>query len=155
MRRMDRDEDQPVQILRQRQRARDPCRRQQVVRLVDQQPVRPPGSGTQLQYARQQRSKKRRPVAQRQPEQIDYQVLFLLEQLQSLVDAWRPLSVAQNDGALKALVVSFGVKDAELILLLLQALQQGGGDGRFTAAGWSGNEQLDAIGGQADFVPSF
>lgn len=74
---------------RQYQRRAGPGGGQQVVSLVDHNPMRPCGRDAQLGKKRQQLGKKAGPVGEIDPEEVDHDVLLgIAEKLDNLGKAW-------------------------------------------------------------------
>ena len=133
-----------------------PTRGQQVVGLVHDQPVRPAGPRPHLLQARQQRQEERRPVRERQADQVDHRVLVRGSSAAAAPRRrrGRAARVPSDDGLANVLVVPFGVDDAELVSRLGQPLQQAGGQRRFAAARGAGDQQVGAVGRTRTSVPS-
>jgi len=99
-----------------------------LMRFVDDGPMRAAPRGAQFLQPRQQSGEEGRAVVERDSEEVDDDVLRrLVEQFEDLVHVRLAAVVAQDDRALEGRVIAFGVNDAELIAFFGQALEKAAG----------------------------
>ena len=115
--------------------------------FVEHQPVWPAGARAQVAQAWQQAREERRPVGDRQTDQVGDAVFVRLgEQLHELVDARRPVGRAHGHGVLQCFVVAFRIDHAEGPLALGQPFEQAGGQARLAAARRADEQQVRTVG---------
>ena len=112
---MDGDEDDAGDVLGERQRGPVAGLRQQVVRLVDHQPVRPAGLRPQAGEVGHELGEEGGPLVQPEAERVDDHVRAGIgKQPEDLLLLRRRRAAADRDGVAEVLVVAFGIEDAEL-----------------------------------------
>ena len=86
------------------------------MRLVDDDPVRPPGPDPQRRELRQELEEESRPLLEREAGEVHDDVgVGLLERRQDLLDARRAIGSAEDDGLRERPVIAFRIDDARLI----------------------------------------
>src|ERR1700680_1501895 len=103
-----RDEGYAIELARERKRSCIRGGRQQVVGLVDKDPVRPAGASPQLLKLRQEGVEERWPALERDAEQVDDQALRgLREHVKHFGDTGLALGTSKNDGACDLAIIAF------------------------------------------------
>jgi hypothetical protein len=134
-RRIDGHEHATPEIAAERRRGLAVNPRQEVMRIVDDQPVRPPKADAQPEDGRQEPFEE--PTARRQVERqrADGDVeVPAPQQPDRLVERRRPVLAADDDGALEGLVVALRVDQAEVLPLVDHAIGQQPDEARLAAA---------------------
>src|SRR5947209_3609495 len=124
-----------------------PFERQQVVGLVENNPMWARGTSPEHPKARKDLTKEDWPICELNPEQIHIQVnLRILENGKHFVDGNRMIPITKSDDSLRGPVIALRINKADLITLRYKALHDTGDDGGFAAARRSGNQDIHAIG---------
>ena len=144
--RCDAHEQHAFELLRESDIRRLPVRRHHMMGFVDDQPVRTSRAGSQVAKPRKQCHEEPGALVELHAHEIDHRALLgLAQQLFALFDFRRMFGAAEHDGGFDAVVVAFGIDDAEGVLLLAQAFHETGGHGRFASAGSADDECVHAI----------
>ncbi len=105
--------------------ARGAVRRQQVLRLVDDNPMGMPQASAQLRELRNQCAHKRRARLRGQSRKIHHATLIrAAQQPQNLLRGGRPIRTAKRHGLGDRTVVALDINDAKRIALHSESLQQ-------------------------------
>ena len=140
------DQNRLPELLRQSLGQMPPFDRQQVVGLIENNPMWARGTGSEHSKARKELTEEDWPICELNPEEIDIQVnLRILENGKHFVDAHRMIPIAQSDHSLRRPVIALGIDNADLIVLRYEALHETGDDGGFAAARGSGYQDIYAI----------
>lgn len=108
--------------------------------------MRPPGARTQTAQAREELSEILRPVGQWHTQQVDVEIhLRIFQHRQHLAVAGCMLPVAQRDYLLQRRVVTFRVKDANLVVMVDQSFNDSGSDSGLTTPGRPCNQDVHPI----------
>lgn len=109
--------------------------RHQVMGLVDDQPMRPPGASAQRGDIRHECCEETRPLLEFKGESVDDDVgLRLGKQLRHLFLDWRRCRIADRHRTFQSFVIAFGVEDAELDVTFVHAFGQSRYKRRFADA---------------------
>ena len=126
----------------------------EVVRLVDDDPVGPAGPGPQLLEARQQSVEEGGPVLDRDTDQVDDGILpGTGQEIEGSLDGGSLLRLAQDDRAFERRVIPLGIDDRELVTGLGEPLQQPGGDRRLAAPRCPRDQDVHSVAVDADLGP--
>jgi hypothetical protein len=121
---MDGDEDHSGEVVREVGAIDSRRLRQHVVRLVDDDPMRPADARPQLEQGRQQLGEEARPFGKRNRQQVHRGVgLRFTQDLEDLRDLRWLVAAADREGVRQVLVIAFRIDDAILIPALDQALE--------------------------------
>jgi len=120
-----------------------------MVRLVDQQPVRPAGSHAHRLQMREKLREVSGAIGERNPEQARVRVYVRVPQhSHDFGDARCALRVTDRDQHREIHIVAFRIDHAHLIQMLGEAFDEAGRERRLAAAGRPRDKHVDAIGRQ-------
>src|ERR1035438_10186376 len=132
--RMYRDEENAVELAQQSNRGCIRGGRQQVVGLVDHDPVRPASASPQLPELRQEGVEERWSAIERDAEQVDDHALRALrEHVKYFGDTGLALGISKNDRPCDLAIIAFWVDDAKLVLAVREAFEHARSQRRFAA----------------------
>src|SRR5262249_23675514 len=99
-----------------------------------------------------QRQEKGRSISNRQPHQVDHDILFwVLQKLENFLHFRPVLAASLRDRTFDRLVAPFGVDEQKLIFVPREPLQKTGGYVRLPASRRAGDQQAIPIGAYPDF----
>src|SRR5262245_11129004 len=118
-----------------------PGRWENMVGLVDYQPVRATGAASQFLNSMNKTLEKSRAFLQWNSHQIYGDVLWgFSKKLHDFRYRWRALVVTKHHGAFDLGIISFGIDDAELVAEFSQPLEKCCCQCRLSRSGWSRNQ---------------
>src|SRR4029079_12021924 len=119
--------------------------RQEVMRLIDQKPVRPARAGSPASDLRQQLGEEERPLVDLERLSVDDDIDSLEKQLLGFAQLGRRRGIADRNRIFELIVIALGVEDAELEFLLCHALRQCRRQGRLPDTRAAGDQHAAAI----------
>src|SRR5437773_4919344 len=114
------DENDPEEVFWKNRRRGMPRCGQQMVRFINNQPMRPFVMSAQLLNARYQPVKVAGPVSERDSQQVDDRIFIVLEQREHLFRSGCVIRTANVDRVLESLIVPLGIDHPKLIFALTQ-----------------------------------